>query len=195
MEYRLTKHQLFEVLEEWNQFLRRKVHLIACGGTAMTLLGVKESTKDIDFMAPNLREHAYLTRTLEDLGYKPETSVGWKRPGEIFQFDLFRGNFIHTTGLLESPLREGRHTLLKSYSRLYIGILNDYDLIVSKLMRGTQVDFDDCLRLSEAHIKMLDIRKLVDHYNEMIMYDVGEERLKSNITYFVQLLRERNLYE
>jgi hypothetical protein len=34
---RIDKEQLFDVLETWNHFLRRKVHLIACGGTAMTL--------------------------------------------------------------------------------------------------------------------------------------------------------------
>ena len=59
MEYRLNRNQLLEIMEEWNRFLRRKVHLIACGGTAMTLLGVKSSTKDVDFMAPNISEYKY----------------------------------------------------------------------------------------------------------------------------------------
>ncbi len=60
MEYRLTKNRLLDILGEWNRFLKRRVHLIACGGTAMTLLGVKPSTKDIDFIAPREREHDYL---------------------------------------------------------------------------------------------------------------------------------------
>ncbi len=54
MEYRLDKNELLEHMRVWNQFFKRKVHLIACGGTAMTLLGVKESTKDIDFMVPKI---------------------------------------------------------------------------------------------------------------------------------------------
>ncbi len=53
MEYRLGKEQLLNIMVEWNRFLKRKVNLIACGGTAMTLLDVKPSTKDIDFMVPN----------------------------------------------------------------------------------------------------------------------------------------------
>ncbi len=53
MEYRLGKEQLLNIMVEWNRFLKRKVNLIACGGTAMTLLDVKPSTKDIDFMIPN----------------------------------------------------------------------------------------------------------------------------------------------
>jgi hypothetical protein len=193
MEYRIDKNLLLGIMEEWNRFLKRKVHLIACGGTAMTLLGVKPSTKDIDFMVPNLNEYDYLTKTLKVLGYRPETQSGWKRSGEQFQFDIFRGNRIHTTELLASPLEEGRHTILKEYTRLYIGILNEYDLICSKLMRGTKVDFDDCLALTEARISFISIDLLTERFYEMISYDVGEERLRPNITHFIELLREKGV--
>ena len=43
MEYGLNKDRLIDILKDWNHFLKRKVYLIACGGTAMTLAGVKES--------------------------------------------------------------------------------------------------------------------------------------------------------
>lgn len=49
MEYRLNKQKLLDVLVLWNRFLKKKVHLIACGGMAMPLLDVKPSTKDVDF--------------------------------------------------------------------------------------------------------------------------------------------------
>ena len=150
MEYRLDKNRLLEILGGWNRFLKRKVHLIACGGTAMTLIGVKPSTKDVDFMSPEVREYNYLVKQLKALDYRKVTGSGWKRDGENFQFDIFFGNRIHTTELLESPLGEGRHSILKEFSHLYIGILNDYDLIASKLMRGTSIDFEDCLSLAEA---------------------------------------------
>ena len=68
--YRLDKKELIDNLREWNRYLKRKVHLIACGGTAMTLLGVKASTKDVDFMVPDIREYNYLTKQLPALGYK-----------------------------------------------------------------------------------------------------------------------------
>ena len=88
MEYRLDKNRLLDILGGWNRFLKRKVHLIACGGTAITLIGVKPSTKDVDFMAPKVREHDYLTKQLKALGYKQATGSGWKRDGEDFQFDF-----------------------------------------------------------------------------------------------------------
>jgi len=195
MEYRLSKEQLFEVLEEWNRRLRRRVHLIACGGTAMTLLGIKASTKDVDFIAPVLTEYNYLTRNLKQMGYEKVTQSGWQRKGEIFLFDIFRGSNVHTTGLLESPLEPGRNYLLKEYSHLYLGILNYYDLICSKLMRGTRVDFEDCLALAKARISEIDVAVLIEHYGEMIKYDIAETRLRPHLDHFVDLLKERGLYE
>ncbi|MGK2907468.1 MAG: DUF6036 family nucleotidyltransferase [Desulfuromonadales bacterium] len=189
-EYRLDKNELLDHMRAWNRILKRKVHLIACGGTAMTLLGVKESTKDVYFMVPDTREHNYLMKQLPAMGYTQANGQGWQRKGEIFHFDIFRGNNIHTTGLLLSPLEDGRNSVLKEISHLYIGILNDYDLITSKLMRGTRVDFEDCLRLATAHKDELDLKKLVAHFHEMVSYDVAEERLRPNIDHFLERLRK-----
>ncbi len=190
MDYRLNKDSLFDVLGEWNRFLKRRVHLIACGGTAMTLLGVKPSTKDVDLMVPEVKEHAYLTKQLKALGYKTTTGFGWKRDGDLFQFDIFSGNRIHTTELMVSPLEEGRHTFIREFSRLYIGILNDYDLISSKLMRGTPVDFEDCLSLVVAHRDEIDLKRLVFHFHETVSFDVAENRLRSNMDHFLELLQK-----
>jgi phosphoserine phosphatase len=123
------------------------------------------------------------------------TGSGWKRVGEDFQFDLFRGNRIHATELLKSPLEEGGHSVLWEFSHLYIGILNDYDLIVSKLMRGSTVDFEDCLSLTEAHLTIIDMGRLISHFYEMISYDVSEERIRPNMDHLLQLLREKGLYD
>ncbi len=188
--YRLDKNELLDNLKAWNRVLRRKVHLIACGGTAMTLLGVKASTKDVDFMVPEIKEYNYLTKQLPAMGYTETSGHGWQRKGEVFHFDIFRGNNIHTTGLLESPLKPGRNKLLHEFSHLYIGILNDYDLISSKLMRGTRVDFDDCIMLAKSHEAELDLERLRSHFCEMVSYDVAEERLRPNIDYFLEQLRE-----
>jgi hypothetical protein len=193
MDYRLNKDSLLDILQQWNQFLRRKVRLIACGGTAMTLLNVKESTKDVDFMVPDAREYAYLIKQLKELGYKPFTGAGWRRDGEIFIFDLFQGKKIHTTELCESPLNVGNHLLFKEYSRLYVGILNYYDLISSKILRGTTVDMDDCELLFRARKDEINIATLTDHYRELASYDTSFERVKVHIDYFIERLHRENL--
>ena len=189
-KYRLDKNELLDHMRAWNRILKRKVHLIACGGTAMTLLGVKESTKDVDFMVPDIREYNYLRKQLPAMGYTQTNGPGWQREGESFHFDIFRGNNIHTTGLLLSPLEDGRNSVLMEFSHLYIGILNDYDLIASKLMRGTRVDFEDCLKLAIAHKDQMDLEILVTHFHEMVSYDVAQDRLRPHMDHFLELLRE-----
>ncbi len=195
MKYRLDKNSLLDILQQWNRFLKKRVHLIACGGTALTLLDVKPSTKDVDFMVPVASERTYLIKTLEDLGYENCTTFGWKRTGDVFIFDLFCGNRIHTTELLESPLQEGNHQLLMRFSHLYIGILNNFDLIASKLIRGSSVDFQDCTMLIRARRDKISIESLVAHCREIASYDVAAERVGKHIDYFIEHLREENLYE
>ncbi len=194
MEYRLNKQTLLDELEQWNRFIKRKIHLIACGGTALTLLGIKPSTKDVDFIVPNESEYKYLIKTLKDLGYGQKTGPGWQRKGDIFIYYIFQGHKIHTTELLESPLEERNHRLLKEYSYLYIGILNDYDLIASKLFRGTDVDFEDCLMLVKAHKDHIDVDHMTEHVKKLASYDISEERIHFKLDHFLTLLRKENLY-
>ncbi|MFC1524037.1 DUF6036 family nucleotidyltransferase [Thermodesulfobacteriota bacterium] len=194
MEDRLNKQTLLDVLAQWNSFLKRKVHLVACGGTALTLLDVKHSTKDIDFMMPNVIEHKYLTKILKDLGYRQTTGSGWAKEGDLFIFDLFQGNRIHATELLESPLKQGNHILFKEFSHLYIGILNEYDLIASKLFRGSQVDYEDCFMLVRERRGKIDLERIEQHFRDLARYDVSEDRLGVNIDNFMDLLREEGLY-
>ena len=174
--------------------MRRKVHLIACGGTALTLLDIKPSTKDVDFIVPNESEHRYLVNILKDLGYKQVSGAGWSKSGNIFVFDLFAGTRIHTTELLESPLEKENHKLFKEFSKIYIGILNNYDLIGSKLCRGAAVDFEDCLMLVRARKNEIDIERLQEHSRELASYDISEDKFVRNIERFIDLLKEENLY-
>ena len=159
----------------------------------MTLLNVKESTKDVDFMIPDAREYAYLINILKELGYKPCTGAGWRRDGDVFIFDLFQGKKIHTTELCESPLNEGNHLPFKEYSRLYVGILNYYDLISSKLLRGTTVDMDDCELLFRARRDDINLETLAEHYRELASYDISFERVKVHIDYFIEHLHKEGL--
>jgi len=194
MEYRLNKKSLLDVLGQWNGFLKKRVHLIACGGTALTLLGIKPSTKDVDMIVPDEGEYRYLTKILKDLGYQQTTGSGWRKKEDLYVFDLFVGKSIHTTELLDSPLDKNRHSVFKEFSHLYIGILNDYGLITSKLFRGAAVDFEDCLMLVKAHKQEIDFKRLDGHYRKLAAYDVGEERVLNNFEHFTRLLAKEGIY-
>ncbi|MHA2220397.1 MAG: hypothetical protein ACXACY_31380 [Candidatus Hodarchaeales archaeon] len=67
---------------------------------------------------------------------------------------------MHTTELLESPLDKNNHTLLKEFSNVYLGVINYYDLIISKLFRATGIDLDDCLSLVKSKRKEIDLKPI-----------------------------------
>jgi len=179
-------------ISAWDSFLKKKVHLIACGGTALTLLGVKPSTKDIDLMVPNLDEYEYLVGILKQLGYKSASGWGWGR-GDGFVFDLFRGKAVHTTELLESPLNKGNHIPVKEFDRIYLGILNYYDLIISKLFRATAVDIEDCLQLVKSRKKEIDFKFLGERFKETAAFDVSEDTVNRNFEHFLKMLKKEGV--
>ncbi len=193
MNYRIDKRGLLDNFIIWNGFLKKKIHLIACGGTAMTLLGVKESTKDIDLVVPNEMEYKYLITILKQLGYKSITGSGWVRDN-TFIFDLFKGVRVHTTELLESPLKKGNNIFIKEFDRIYLGVLNYYDLIISKLFRGTTIDMEDCLTLITNRKAEIDINNLIMRYRETSSFDICEDKVNKNLEDFLKLLKGKDLY-
>jgi hypothetical protein len=114
--------------------------------------------------------------------------------GAVCVFDLFVGKCIHTTDLMASPLEKGNHTLFKEFSHLYIGILNPYDLIASKLFRGTEVDFEDCLMLMKSRKESIDLTRVERHIKELVSYDISEKRIVGNLEHFLNLVRKETLY-
>lgn len=194
MEYRIDKEGLFNRISGWDSFLKKRVHLIACGGTALTLLGLKASTKDVDLLIPNIDEYEYLTGILKQLGYKPASGAGWET-GDGFIFDLFKGKAVHTTELLESPLDKGNNIPVKEFSRIYLGILNYYDVIISKIFRATALDIDDCLLLIKSRRKELDFKRLETRFRETAAFDISEDRVNKHFDSFVNVLKKEGLLD
>ena len=192
MKYRIDKDTLLSTLLVWNSLLKRKVHLIACGGTALTLLNIKESTKDVDFLVPKESEYRYLVQLLKDLGYRKISGAGWAAD-KGFIFDLYPGKKIFMTELLESPLKNGNNTLFQEYEYIYLGILNFYDLMTSKIFRYSTVDIDDCLVLFKAKRADIVIEKLRERFYETSSYDVSDEKNKKHFTHFLNILKKEGV--
>lgn len=192
MIYRIDKQLLLDKISGWDSFLKKKIHLIACGGTALTLLGVEPSTKDIDLIVPKVDEHDYLIKVLKQLGYKSVSGWGWER-GDGFIFVLFRGKAVHTTELLKSPLSKGNHTLIKEFERIYLGVLNYYDIIISKLFRSALVDVDDCLLLIKSRRKDIDIKLLENRFKETASFNISEDKMNSRFKHFLKVLKKERL--
>jgi hypothetical protein len=189
--YGLSDQDLLDTLDNWNSLMNFRVRLIACGGTALTLLKIKDSTKDIDFTVPVAREYERLMKFLRDLGYE-EKGGGLAHdddPNFIYQF--WSGNKVFTTNLLDSPLQPGRHILIKRWSRIYLGVLNLTDLIITKMFRGTPVDRDDCVAVfATGQVKA---EELLERYSVAARYDLNPEKVMRNFVYLAEGLREQEL--
>jgi len=191
-DYRIDKKGLFNEIAAWDGLFKKKVQIIACGGTAMTLLDIKESTKDIDFMVPKQNEFDYLIKVLQQAGYYQGQSGGWQRDAG-FRIDFFTGNKIHTTELMESPLQKNNHLLIKQYGYIYLGILNYYDLIISKLFRGSTVDFQDCLLLFRKKREEININVLKTRFHKTSSFDISEDKVNKHLDSFLRMLNEDGL--
>ena len=194
MNGQVDKTTLLNTLSLWNSYLKRKVRIIACGGTALTLLNLKESTKDVEFLIPEQSEYRYLIKNMMDLGYKQTTGTGWQK-NQGFIFDLFVGKTIFTTELLESPFEQGNHIPFKEFSSVYLGISNYYDLIISKLFRNTPVDIDDCLTLFKEKNKEINLNKLKSKFYETSSYDISDKKNQKNFKYFLNFLKEEKIID
>ena len=191
MNYRQKRHELLDTLEAWDQLIpgKQKVHLIACGGTALTLLGYKESTKDVDFLVPDEGEYRNLIRFLENAGYKNVTSFGWRRPNEAIIYDLFPGRTVYCTELLDSPLLDRRHRKSVEWNKIYVGILNSIDLIISKMFRGSQVDYEDVFTLFDH--EDINIKELEKRFRETASFDVSENKALKHLERLLKELKKR----
>ena len=103
------------------------------------------------------------------------------------------GKFVHTTELLDSPLEKGNNIPVKEFDKIYLGILNYYDIIISKLFRATAVDIDDCLSLVRDKKKDIDFERLDKRFKETASFDVSEDKVNKNFEYFSKILKKEGL--
>lgn len=189
--YRLSKNDLLEVLKDWDSCLSGKILLVACGGTALTLLNYKESTRDVDFLIPNPKHYDSILSIIDSLGYKNETGNGYRHPNKPWIFDLFRGQTVFVTELLDPVQEKGNHRVIKEYTRLTLGCLNPEDLIISKMFRGTGVDVDDSIILLKA--EKIDLAYLAQRYKDTGDYYYNPPSCKKNLSYLISEMENQKM--
>ena len=192
-KYRTTEIELLNTIDNWEHLIDFNVHLIGCGGTALTLLRIKESTKDIDMIVPVHKEYERLIIFLRKIGYQ-ERGNGLVHPDDPnFLYQFWFGNRVFTTELLDSPLAPGKNIPIKKWRHIYLGALNPQDLIITKMFRGTPVDLDDSLAaFSEFE---MDPEALLERYVETARYDINPNKMIANFILFAEALVEKNIVD
>jgi hypothetical protein len=180
-----------DTLDNWDSLMDFRVHLIACGGTALTLLKIKDSTKDIDFIVPKENEYQRLMKFLKHLNYGDKSGGLAHKDDPNFIYQFWFGSRVFTTELLDSPLEEGKHILIKKWTHIYLGALNLTDLIITKMFRGNQVDRNDCIAAFATG--EVNAEELLDRYLEAVRYDLNPEKVMLNLASLAEGLNEKQL--
>lgn len=189
--YRLTNDDLFEALSEWDNHLKSTALVVACGGTALTLNGYKESTKDVDFLVPEPKHFKSITKVLELLGYQYREGTDYLHPELPWIFQLYQGQTIFQTALLDPIQEKDKHKVIRKYKHLILGSLNSPDLIISKMFRGTDVDVQDCIALLKA--EPIDLYYLAQRYRETADYYYNPTSCKKNLHYLIDAMYEAGI--
>jgi hypothetical protein len=188
--YRLTVDDLLRVLSIWDTGIKFECLLVACGGTALTLLNYKESTRDVDFLIPDLEQYKKLVRYLRGTGYTESTATGYAKPGEGWIFDLFAGQTVFQTELLDPIQEPENHRVIRKLKRITLAALTPSDLIISKMFRGDLVDVQDSVLMIKR--ENVDMAVLASRYRETASYYYNPATCKTNLGYLIaELEKER----
>jgi hypothetical protein len=129
----LSSQLLLEFLGEVEAELSDDIVLVAAGGTALTLLKVKESTVDVDFTGPRESIQAF-RKALDIIPHG-------------FKVDLWKDGQVFTQFLPDDYLERSVH--IKQIRRVELRALAPIDIVVTKAGRLDERDMEDigdCIR-------------------------------------------------
>ncbi len=151
--------------------LDHEIELFAIGGTAMVLKGIKESTKDIDFLTnanyETIRRMFTSAGLIEKSGSKL-VNIWFMRDVRI---DIFYEEFILGVSLPEDWKRMSEQ--VREIGKVKLYILNWYDIIITKIARAEKRDYEDILAIIKA--QKISFRKLKKRY-----YSISETAIISD---------------
>jgi hypothetical protein len=161
----IDKNDLLKWLSEIDIKLNKKIVLIAVGGTAMTLLGLKPSTRDVDFC-------------LDSEDRKDFENVLDKK----FIVDLFVDGYIFSEQL-PSDYAEMSKDLVKM-KNITLKTLSPVDIVITKAARLNARDEEDINSIS----KHVDKKLLVKRFKQVVETYAGNE---NDFRYHFELVLKR----
>ena len=148
----IDRNELVKWLRSIDKKLHSKITLIAVGGTAMTLLGLKSSTRDIDFCIKSDEKKDF------------EKALDKK-----FKIDIFSDGYIFSEQLPADYVEKSKE--IAKMKNITLKALNPVDIIITKAARFIARDEEDI----EALSKYVDKDELIKRFNEVLKSYSGKE--------------------
>lgn len=178
-----TKEDFLMFLNKLDIRLRDNIFIIALGGTALSLMGLKEKTKDMDFFMEGLDFDSFdsIIERLSEEEKIPRKDIDYWIGGEIL---FVKGQW------LESRLPPDYITIASDYKdikleHIILKVLNPVDLVITKVGRFNDQDRIDITNL----IKIYNINKklLEDRFNYFVnSYTGNKEPLINNFNFVLK---------
>ncbi len=149
----IPKETLIEWLKEIDKRLKRKITIVAVGGTAMTLLGLKLSTIDVDFC---------LRKEDKELFEKAMTK-------QFNKVDLFIDGYIFAEQLPQDYKEKAKEIL--RLERITLKALHPIDIIITKAARLNARDEEDIAAVA----KYVNKKELIERFGEVVKTYAGRE--------------------
>lgn len=121
----ISDSELFDLLKSISKYFERKIRLYALGGTALTLLGIKTSTRDID-LDVELSDYKYITGIFGQIGFRKDGIRWWTIDG--IGLDLFHGENVMGTQLPGDATKNSKH--IRTFGNIELYTLSPYDIIL-----------------------------------------------------------------
>jgi len=161
----INTNELVKWLRSIDKKLHRKTTLIAIGGTAMTLLGLKSSTRDVDFCLKS-----------------DEKKDFEKVLGKKFKVDIFTDGYIFSEQLPVDYSEKSKEIV--RMKNIALKALDPIDIIITKAARFNARDEEDIQVLS----KHVNRDELVKRFNEVLKSYSGKEE---DYKYHIKIILKR----
>jgi len=161
----IDKNDLLKWLEGVEKRLSKRVMLIAVGGTAMTLLGLKPSTRDIDFCVSSEDKDTFK-----------------KALDKEFVVDVFVDGYIFSEQLPDDYVEKSKRFV--DIGKIELRVLDPVDIVVTKAARLNARDEEDISVLAKKVKK----EEVVKRFEEVVGSFAGNEE---GFKYHIDLVLKR----
>lgn len=170
----IANKNLLEWLKKIDNKLNRKIIIIAVGGTALTLMNLKESTKDIDLCVEK-SDYELLRKAI---------------PKDKFRADIFQDGYIFCLQLPEDYIKLSKDYEKKIFKNILLKLLNPLDIIITKAARYNARDEEDiALIINKISINK---DKLIKRFKEASLTFAGSD---NNFSYNFKIMLKRYFKE
>ena len=148
-----------DIISKLNEFSGMPMDIYAVGGTALTLLGLKDSTRDIDFNIDSSKGYAEAEKLFLRMGFKKIGPTKWETDIGFF-IDFYQEGYIFSVQL---PADYEKTSIeIRNFGKIRLLAINPYDIIITKLGRSDSKDFDDIKTILMK--ERINLGKLADRY-------------------------------